>query len=103
MRFIVLGAGSIGRRHLRNLLSLGHTCAAVYDPDPTRLADLSGVAALACATTDEARALAQPAEAVLVCSPPHCHVAQAYAAVASGRHVFVEKPLAAEDEGIDRL
>ncbi len=32
MRIVVLGCGSIGRRHLRNLQSLGYTELLAYDP-----------------------------------------------------------------------
>jgi predicted dehydrogenase len=94
MRFIVLGAGSIGRRHLRNARALGHAIVAVFDPDPARRAEAGAVAdAGALVTDDVAAALAVAADAALVCSPTHRHVEQARAAVARGLHVLVEKPL----------
>ncbi len=32
MRIVILGCGSIGRRHLQNLQSLGYTELLAYDP-----------------------------------------------------------------------
>ena len=34
--FVVVGAGSIGRRHLRNLVALGVSGLAVVEPDAGR-------------------------------------------------------------------
>jgi predicted dehydrogenase len=104
MRFVVLGAGSIGRRHLANVIALGHTIAAVHDPDGARLLEAGRLAGGgAVLTTREAEALAVEADVVLVCSPPVLHVAQARAAVARGRHVLVEKPLSHTLDGVDAL
>ena len=104
MRFVVLGAGSIGRRHLANAVALGHTIAAVHDPDGARLLEAGQIAGgPAVLTTSEREALAVDADAALVCSPPDVHVTQARAAVARGRHVFIEKPLSHTLDGVDAL
>jgi predicted dehydrogenase len=104
MRFTVLGAGSIGRRHLSNAVALGHTIAAVHDPDDARLAEAGRTAgAQAVLTTSEDAALAVDADAVLVCSPTAAHVGQARAAIARGRHVLIEKPLSHNLDGVDAL
>jgi predicted dehydrogenase len=104
MRFVILGAGSIGQRHLRNVLALGHDVVAVHDPHPDALEQASRLARSACRLTrDEAQALDTDAEAVLVCSPTASHVAQARTALARGRHVFIEKPLASSLDGTDAL
>ena len=104
MRFTVLGAGSIGLRHLRNARALGHAIAAVFDPDGGRRAEAAALAGDgALVTGDETAALAAEADAVLVCSPTDRHLAQARAAVARGRHVLVEKPLAHTLDGTVEL
>jgi len=93
MQFILFGAGSVGRRHLRNALSLGHQVVAVCDRDPRKLEEAKGIAPGALLFQQEANALEQSADAVLVCSPTALHVAQARLAIKHGLHVFVEKPL----------
>ena len=104
MRFTVLGAGSIGVRHLRNARALGHTIAAVFDPDGARRAEIATLAGDgALITGDETAALDAPADAVLVCSPTDRHLAQARAAVARGRHALIEKPLAHALDGTAEL
>lgn len=88
MRIAVLGLGSAGSRHARNLVALGHE---VVGFDPAGREPPDGVAAAA----DEHEALAR-SEAVVVASPSANHAAQALTALRTGRHVLVEKPLATD-------
>ncbi len=99
---LVVGAGSIGRRHLRNLRALGITNLAVCDPDSARLRSLAPEIAATFPDMDNALGELRP-EIVFVCSPPVYHVRQALEAVRAGAHVFIEKPLSHELEGVDLL
>src|SRR2546427_7005935 len=104
MRAVVVGAGSIGQRHLKTLLALGHEVAAVLDPDPARLDEIRPLVGGGCRlATDERDAFAGDANAAVICSPTHRHLDQARAALRRGWHVFVEKPLAHTLEGTDAL
>lgn len=101
MKFLIIGAGSIGLRHVRNLLSLGHRVSLV-DPDPQargRAAALTNVAVAADLDT------ARPKEhdAILIATPTHLHLEQARAVLEMGLHLFVEKPLAHTWAGLDQL
>jgi predicted dehydrogenase len=91
--FVVVGAGSIGQRHLRNLAALGVARLAVVDTDTERreaaCAEVGGEP-----VEDLAAALAVGPAAVLVCTPPDRHVAIARDALAAGSYVFIEKPIA---------
>ena len=93
MRFLVVGVGSIGTRHCRNLAALGHEVSA-WDADAGRLAQAVAAPGIAAAPSLEAGLGAGPA-AVLVCTPPASHVAVARRALEADAHVFVEKPNAA--------
>ena len=54
-------------------------------------------------TADYADALADPeVEAVVLATPHALHVAQIEAAVAAGKHVFCEKPLAMDKAGAEK-
>ncbi len=100
--FLVLGAGSIGRRHIANLRALGVEHIGVYDPQPERQAEAASRWEVATFPSLEAALEARP-QAVLVCSPPVYHIPQALAAAEAGAHLFLEKPLAASMEGVAEL
>ena len=98
MKILVVGAGSIGRRHLRNLLALDVDAVAVCETDAgareraTREFGVAGFARLG-------EALDTGPDAVLVCTPTHLHVPVARTALEAGAHVFIEKPISASREG----
>jgi predicted dehydrogenase len=101
-RFAVVGCGSIGLRHLRNLAALGCTDLVAVDPDRAcrvRAAAETG----ALPVPDLASALDAGASVVLVTTPTAFHLAPALEAVRAGADLFVEKPLAASLDGIEEL
>jgi predicted dehydrogenase len=102
VRGLLVGYGSIGRRHLANLRELGvrdwalvHTgrgTLAVEVPPGTRVyADLG-----------EALRQEAPAFAV-VANPTSSHAASAVACLDAGCHVLLEKPVSHSVDGLDRL
>ena len=100
--FLVLGAGSIGKRHMANLRTLGVEHIGVYDPQVERMAEAESRWGVRTFPSLEAALETRP-QAVLVCSPPVYHIAQALAAAEAGAHLFLEKPLAASLDGVDDL
>jgi len=100
MRVAVIGAGSIGQRHCRNLITLGHD-VAVWDPDEER----RGQAVAAGATTSRSlgELLETGPEAAVVCTPPAHHVDVAWEALGAGAHLFIEKPIAHASAGVATL
>ncbi len=104
MRIVVIGVGSIGQRHLKNLLGLGHEIVAVLDPSEARRAEVRRATSPRCVVTaDEDEVFGSAADAAVICSPTHRHLDQARAALRRGWHVFVEKPLAHTLEGTEVL
>lgn len=100
---LVVGSGSIGRRHMRNLRALGIQRLAACDPDPDRLEPMVAELGIqAFADFKEALTATNP-DVVFVCTPPVFHVPQALQAVQAGAHVFVEKPLSHTLDGVDEL
>lgn len=102
MRALVVGGGSIGRRHLQNLRRLGIEHLAVVEPDESRIHALSAELAVASFSSLTAGLEFRPDFAV-ICTPNHLHVQQALVVASSGVDLFVEKPLAHREEGLAEL
>jgi predicted dehydrogenase len=92
MRVGVVGCGSIGLRHVGNLVRLPGVETFVFDVEPERAKTAADRGARVCRDLDE-MAAASP-EAVLICTPAPEHVAGGLWALERGAHLFVEKPLA---------
>jgi predicted dehydrogenase len=101
MRFLVVGTGSIGQRHCRNLVALGQEVLA-WDLDERRRALTAEIAGVAVMPTQHDAFAARP-DAVVVCTPPAHHVAVARRAIDAGAHAFVEKPIAHESGAVPAL
>lgn len=102
LRVLVIGYGSIGKRHAANLRALGVSELAVCETETERR--ILAEAQLGVRTFDQlARALSQRFDAVLVATPPSSHVPIAIAAAEAGCHLFIEKPLSHTEDQVDWL
>ena len=102
MKILVIGCGSIGERHIRNLkgLSMGEIIAC--DTDQKRLSAIGKKYDIqTCA--DIRRTLSKSIDATLVCTPPSTHIPIARKVIDSGAHIFIEKPLSHSLKGVDEL
>jgi predicted dehydrogenase len=91
---LVIGTGSVGKRHAANLAALGCRISGV-DPRPDRLAELSDRVTLVEGFPTVESALERGSfDAVVVASPPTAHVEQASACVRQGLPILLEKPVA---------
>lgn len=89
----VLGAGSIGYRHLKNLDSLGVEKLLVYDPDSVRRDRIRNDHPNWSFHSELSDFAAAKPHVVIVASPSALHEQHLRAALAWGSAVFVEKPL----------
>lgn len=103
MRAVVIGAGSIGKRHLRNLLTLGVRSLAVCDPDPASRDTIAKELCLTQSYESLERAGLMKGDAVFIATPNHLHATQALFAAKQGCHLFVEKPLAHNRTHVEEL
>jgi predicted dehydrogenase len=101
MKALVVGAGSIGTRHLENLAALGVEARAVVEPEESRRRELQGRGVVCFAAL--ADGLAWGPTLVVVATPTRLHVEQARAAARHGCHLLVEKPLSHARDGVDEL
>jgi predicted dehydrogenase len=103
LRVLVVGCGSIGKRHGRVLRQIGVKTLYACDPAPEQVAAAAVEARFDGVAGTFEEGLALGPDAVFLCTPPALHVAQAIQAIRSGRHVFCEKPLSSDLDGVDEL
>jgi predicted dehydrogenase len=89
-RHLIIGGGSIGKRHIRNLKQLGFTEIACLKRAP----DLDfeqemGVRVL----TDRQACIDFAPDSVFICTPTSLHLEGIEIAQSCGAHIFMEKPL----------
>ncbi len=101
MKFLIAGMGSIGRRHLRNLLSLGERDILLYRTHHATLPEdeLAGIPV----ETDLRLALANKPDAVIISNPTALHLDVAIPAVKCGCHILLEKPISHSMARVDDL
>lgn len=102
MKFLIAGLGSIGRRHFRNLISLGETDIVLLRTRKSTLPEdeLAGFPV----ETDIREAIKkhQP-DAVIVSNPTAFHLDIAIPAAEAGCAILLEKPIAASMQRVDVL
>jgi predicted dehydrogenase len=115
MRLAVLGLGVMGATHLKALRDVpGAEIVALYSSDEKKLdGDLSSLPGNPQGLIDFSgarkyreldRAISDSAaEAVDICLPTFLHDAVAVEALRAGKHVLVEKPMALDGFGADRM
>jgi predicted dehydrogenase len=99
----VVGVGYWGSKHVRVLHGLDRVSAiAVIDSRAERLRALTRMFPSVQAFTSLEEALPE-VDALVVATPPTTHVPIALTAIAAGKHVLVEKPLATSSAGAHQL
>jgi predicted dehydrogenase len=94
MKALVVGCGSIGTRHIENLLDHDHV-SDVFGLDITTAAAQNAAEEYDIwTTTNPDAAWDRSPDMVFVCTPPHTHIQLAETSLANDTHVFIEKPLA---------
>lgn len=101
MNALIVGFGSIGRRHLRNLRALGIHEIIVARTGRSTLPD-DELAGTTVEYSLEAAFANQP-EMTFIANPTALHLETALAAAKAGSHIFMEKPIAHTMNGVDEL
>jgi len=102
MKALVVGGGSIGRRHLRNLKTLGLKHLGLVEPDVSRR-DVVAAELLVEVFSELRAGLDWAPNFVLVATPTHLHAEQTLEIVRRGIPVFVEKPLSHTATGVSEI
>lgn len=92
----IIGLGIMGERLMRAALShAGTEVVAVWDPSTAAAERLAGITPEVKMSGSVEQVIAA-ADAVYVASPPDSHIALGQAALAAGKALFLEKPLASD-------
>src|SRR3954469_219717 len=104
LRVAIAGAGFIGAVHAHAARTAGAMLAGVAasTPEPRAGAARARGAQQAFATAEEL-VEAPDVDVVHICTPNHLHEALALRALAAGKHVICEKPIAVDLAGAERL
>ena len=101
LRLGILGVGHFGRFHaLKAAANPAIHLIGVHDASFDRAAQIAGEVGAPALSPD---AVIATAEAVIIAAPTRFHYALAEQALTAGRHVFIEKPIAASLDQADRL
>src|SRR5687768_14888404 len=104
LRSAIAGTGFIGAVHAHAVRVAGGTVAGVLASTPARSREAAERIGAERGYQDAAELLADDSvDLVHVCTPNHLHEELAAAALAAGRHVICEKPLALDAAGAARL
>ena len=101
MDFLVVGCGSIGQRHIRNLILLGHQ---VYgcEIDYKKASQVKKKYKIEV-FEDLKKALIKKYDGALICTPTSLHIPLSLELAKAGINLFIEKPLSNNLQGIDEL
>ncbi len=97
---LVVGGGSIGKRHLRNLLATGRSAAVVETREDRRAEIAAKHPGVPLHPSLEAALAAEQYRAGFICLPTAYHMDPALALARRGVHLFVEKPVS---HSLDRI
>src|SRR6478752_4351327 len=114
MRVGIIGCGSIGIRHTKNLHTYTNCDIALYDSSSESanrcrsevesfLVGNMRSRVMVVQNVDEMFTGLFPVDAVIICTPHSTHVEYALKAIRAGKHVLVEKPLATSLDQIPEL
>lgn len=99
MKILIVGCGSIGQRHAKNLRELGEYDLLLTDPKEERAKavahELSGTS---FAVIEDA--YDEKPDVALICAPTSMHLPLAWEALQRNCHIFIEKPLSDSMQGV---
>jgi predicted dehydrogenase len=104
LRIAIAGTGFIGGVHARSAKLAGAELAGVSASSPSSAeAAARALGAERAFASSEELVVADDVDVVHICTPNHLHLPLAEAALAAGKHVICEKPLAIDVAGAQRL
>lgn len=101
-RFLIIGCGSIGNRHIGNLMANGAGKILAFDIRADRLCEVESKYDIEALRNLEDAWEQQP-DVALITTTTSTHIPLALQAAEHGCHLFIEKPLSDRLDGVDEL
>jgi predicted dehydrogenase len=99
MKFLIIGCGSIGQRHIQNLIKLGFQDIEIFDFNK----ELASNIAKKFKVRYIKKLQFNTPDCTLICTPPSSHTELAIKALENNSHVFIEKPLSNRLVNIEKI
>ena len=99
-KILICGVGSIGERHINNLLSLGYSDIILFRSKNKKLRTIKKKFPT---FTNLSKALNEKPEVAIVSNPTHLHLRTLMKCVQSKCHVFIEKPISQNLRGYKKI
>ena len=105
MSILVIGSGSIGKRHIKNLIGIGYNKddISAVDTREDRIAEVKALGINSTFASFEESIKNKKYEKAIICSPTSMHIDQATKLAELGTHMLIEKPLCSNLDGIENL
>ncbi|MFN0021332.1 MAG: Gfo/Idh/MocA family protein [Pirellulaceae bacterium] len=101
-KVLVVGAGSIGERHIRCFLATGRCDVSFVEINET-LRKTIAARYSACGFASLEEGIGARPEIAVVATPAHLHIEMAIKLAGAGIHLLIEKPLSTGEDGIGQL
>jgi predicted dehydrogenase len=101
-KFLIIGCGSIGKRHLKNLQDLGVKEIIAFDTNKQRCSEIKKNYHIDVYDNLE-EAIKENVSVTIICSPTSYHRAHIQKSVNANCHIFVEKPIAESLKNMESL
>tara|TARA_B100001057_G_scaffold501148_1_gene621095 strand:- start:3355 stop:4302 length:948 start_codon:yes stop_codon:yes gene_type:complete len=99
-KILICGAGSVGERHIKNLLKIGYTDLIIYRREKKKLRTIKKKIKQFTSLNE---ALKQRPDIAIIANPTNQHVDTAIKCAESNCHIFIEKPISNNLEKINLL
>src|SRR5688500_13484404 len=99
----VIGAGSIGERHIRCFAATGRAEVAFVEPRDEVRAQVAGRNPAAAGSASMDDVMERPLDAAIIATPAPLHVTEAIELARRGVHLLIEKPLSLSLDRVDEV
>ena len=100
---ILIGAGGIGRRHIKGYLSTNRATISIVEPDNEKIHNIQKDFSIKKAFTNIEEVNLTEFDLAVICSPANMHVEAMKICAINELPFMVEKPLSTSMEGIDEV